>query len=103
MTALIGVRVLDISSGGAGSLAAGLIADLGADVLKAVRDDPRLADPPVEELSDWLVWNRGKSLARMDPAEAGDRHALNELAASADVVIADSSAELLAHGITWSP
>jgi len=73
-----GLRVLDLCTEPPGSLACMLLADLGADVLRAQADgDPRGADP------GFLCWNRNKRRVSPDRAQ--------ELALVADVLVAESA------------
>ncbi len=95
--ALDGVRVLDLSSGIAGSFAARLLGDLGADVVKVeaprAGDDVRRAEPlhpsaPEPEASllfQYLNWNkRGITL---DLSNEASHAALSRLVAASDIVI----------------
>jgi crotonobetainyl-CoA:carnitine CoA-transferase CaiB-like acyl-CoA transferase len=91
---LAGVRVLDV--GGAASDGVGrLLADLGADVLKieppgggpARRQLPQVAGVSIA----FVLSNANKRVAVLDPASAGDRGRLTELASQADIVV-DSGA-----------
>ncbi|HVV12679.1 CoA transferase [Amycolatopsis sp.] len=78
---LTGLRVLDLSCGLAGPVAAQLLAEAGADVIKV--------EPPEGELtrrrhpSAFRTWNRGKRSVVLDP----DAPALRSLLASADVLV----------------
>jgi hypothetical protein len=76
---LRGVRVLDTSATRPGRIAAMLLADLGADVLRV-----GAADPPGRQLTaESVCWDRGKRLREADQAEIGP------LAGQADVIIVD--------------
>jgi crotonobetainyl-CoA:carnitine CoA-transferase CaiB-like acyl-CoA transferase len=76
---LEGIRVLDTSTGMSGAVAATLLADYGADVLRiATAGDDRSATRP---------WNRGKRIARFDPGRTGHRDRIIALASGADVVM----------------
>lgn len=78
---LAGVRVLDLTRVIAGPVATRLLGALGADVL---RIDP----PGLPEIMDQFVdTGFGKRSAEADLAAPGNRHQLQELLASADVVI----------------
>ncbi|MCV7279066.1 CoA transferase [Mycolicibacterium flavescens] len=96
---LDGVRVLDL--GGAQSDGVGrLLADLGADVLKIEPpggSPDRRALPAVAGVSlAFAVANANKRCAVLDPADAGHRHTLYELAATADIVVDSGSSGLAA-------
>src|SRR5579859_7653899 len=81
--ALAGVRVLDLSSGIAGPLAAMFLADFGADVVKI--------EPPGGEsgrtLPGFAVWNRNKRSLVVDRTLASGRQRLADFLAGADVCI----------------
>jgi crotonobetainyl-CoA:carnitine CoA-transferase CaiB-like acyl-CoA transferase len=72
------LRVLDLSTTPAGRLAAMVLADFGADV---VRVDPEGAEAP------HVMLDRGKRSVAHDPRGDEGREALRELAAGADVLI----------------
>ncbi|SDF60755.1 CoA-transferase family III [Blastococcus fimeti] len=78
---LPGLRVLDLTRVIAGPVATRVLASHGADVLRV--DGPRLPDLP-EGLLDTGV---GKRHVVLDLADAGDRATVEELLASADVVV----------------
>jgi crotonobetainyl-CoA:carnitine CoA-transferase CaiB-like acyl-CoA transferase len=81
--ALDGVRVLEFGSGVAGSFAARLLGDFGADVVKVER--PGAGGRPVSALFEYLNWNkRGVCLDLADPGNADTVHALADWA---DIVI----------------
>ena len=84
MSLLGGLRVVDLSSGQAGGIAAMVLADFGADVIKVERPggDPARREPAAP------MWLRGKRSVVLDLGEAPARARLAELAAGADVVIA---------------
>jgi crotonobetainyl-CoA:carnitine CoA-transferase CaiB-like acyl-CoA transferase len=78
-----GLRVVELGEGMPGALAAMLLAEAGADVVKL--------EPPA---GDWArstpgfaFWNRGKRSAVVDLDDEGDRALVQALAARADVVI----------------
>ncbi|MDQ0925170.1 crotonobetainyl-CoA:carnitine CoA-transferase CaiB-like acyl-CoA transferase [Pseudarthrobacter sp. W1I19] len=78
---LAGMRILDLTRVIAGPVATRLLGALGADVL---RIDP----PSLPEIMDQFVdTGFGKRSAEADLAAPGNRHLLQELLASADVVI----------------
>ena len=75
-----GMRVLDLDSDAAGAYATMLLADLGADATRA--DAGRVGDAPA-----FRLWNRSKTVVRLDPAAARDRPDLLGLVRRADVVV----------------
>ena len=77
------VRVLDLSWGVAGPMAAMLLADQGAQVTKI---EPPGGDP-FRRLSGYRVWNRGKRSAVLDFEDPADRERLMALAERADVLL----------------
>lgn len=100
MSALKGLRVLDLSRVLAGPWAGQLLADLGASVVKVERpesgDDTRAWGPPymcddagevTTESAYYLCANRGKRSITVDLNSPGGQARLRELAASADVVL----------------
>jgi crotonobetainyl-CoA:carnitine CoA-transferase CaiB-like acyl-CoA transferase len=87
-----GLRVLDLSSNLAGPLAAMVLGDLGADVVKVERlargDDTRSLHPSWEgEGTVFLSVNRGKRSLELDLASDAGREALLRLAETADVLV----------------
>jgi crotonobetainyl-CoA:carnitine CoA-transferase CaiB-like acyl-CoA transferase len=85
LTAFDGLRVVDVSQGLAGPMAAMLLADFGAEVIKV--EPPggdRLRDTP-----GYLTWNRGKARVVLDLETADGRAALSDLIAGADVAVFD--------------
>ncbi|WP_407328555.1 CaiB/BaiF CoA transferase family protein [Congregibacter brevis] len=100
MSALHGLRVLDLSRVLAGPWASQTLADLGANVIKIERPDggddtrswgpPWLANPDgndSEESAYFLCTNRGKRSFRIDIQSAEGQNRLRELARGADVLI----------------
>jgi crotonobetainyl-CoA:carnitine CoA-transferase CaiB-like acyl-CoA transferase len=85
--ALAGVRVLDLTGSVAGAVAGMLLADLGADVLKAHPPGPG----PLAGQRGLPMWDRGKRAVTVDPSNSGDLLALDELIASADVLLVGTS------------
>ncbi|HEY2594330.1 MAG TPA: CoA transferase [Chloroflexota bacterium] len=77
--ALGGIRVLDVSRGIAGPLAAMLLADFGADVVKV---EPPEGDP-ARALPGFAVWNRNKRGIVLPPGSPR----LDEWLAGADVCV----------------
>ena len=87
-----GLKVIDLSSNLAGPLAAMILADLGADVVKVERpdrgDDTRDLHPDLDgEGTVFLSVNRNKRSAAIDIRSDAGREAVLALAARADVVI----------------
>jgi crotonobetainyl-CoA:carnitine CoA-transferase CaiB-like acyl-CoA transferase len=76
-----GVRVLELTWGIAGRTAGMLLADLGADVVRASDDRPDAERDP-----GGLCWDRGKVLTPLHGTGAGE---LRRLAAAADVLLTD--------------
>lgn len=99
---LNGVRVLDFGRYIAGPLAAGLLADLGADVIRVERtkggDDRFLM--PVSEQGDGAMHmqtNRGKRAITLNMGAPGAAPVIKRLVSQADVVIANLSPAALRH------
>ena len=88
--ALAGVRVLDLTGGLAGPVAGMLLADLGADVIKIQTTEATGATGPGGR-AGLLMWDRGKRVAVLDPANPADLRALDALAAGADIVLAGTA------------
>jgi crotonobetainyl-CoA:carnitine CoA-transferase CaiB-like acyl-CoA transferase len=85
-----GVRVLELTRGIAGRTAAMLLADLGADVIRASDDRPHTERDP-----GGLCWDRGKMLAPLHGTSISE---LRRLALAADVLLTDlRPAELAGH------
>ena len=100
LPALNGLRVLDLSRVLAGPLAAQILADLGADVVKIERpergDDSREWAPPamvpdaaspIDESVYFWTCNRGKRSVTVDLADPAGRERVWQLARDADVLI----------------
>ncbi|HEX4584363.1 MAG TPA: CaiB/BaiF CoA-transferase family protein [Burkholderiaceae bacterium] len=100
MGALSGVRVLDLSRVLAAPLAAQMLADLGAEVVKIERpgsgDEGRSYGPPFLQDRDgnstgtaafFLACNRGKKSVTVDLACAAGQDIVRRLAAQSDVLI----------------
>lgn len=79
------VRVLEATSGRGGRIAGMLLADLGADVVRAV--DPAAAAEPVTPAA--LSWDRGKRIAQLAP------HDILPTAAAADLLLVDAPPDVL--------
>ncbi|MGH8998436.1 MAG: CaiB/BaiF CoA transferase family protein [Acidimicrobiia bacterium] len=89
---LAGVRVVEIASNIAGPLAAMILGDLGADVVKvedpAAGDDTRSMPPLVDGTSTvFRAFNRSKRSVAVDLSGDAGRAAVLRLAGTADVVI----------------
>jgi crotonobetainyl-CoA:carnitine CoA-transferase CaiB-like acyl-CoA transferase len=90
---LAGLLVADFSRVLAGPLAAMLLGDLGADVIKVERpdggDDTRAWGPPWrDEVSTYyLALNRNKRSVALDLTDEGDRRLARTLATRADVLV----------------
>ena len=91
--ALAGVRVLDLTGSVAGAVAGMLLADLGADVLKV---HPPESGPRVSQRG-LVMWDRGKRAAAADPSSADDLLVLDQLIATADVLLVGTSVLLGSH------
>ncbi|WP_268825406.1 CaiB/BaiF CoA-transferase family protein [Arthrobacter sp. 18067] len=95
---LAGLRVLDLTIWMAGSVAAMLLADLGADVVKV--ESPR-GDPAREHVAptaggasipegtspSYTACNRNKRSITLDLKDEADRRVMNELVGAADVFV----------------
>ncbi|MFI9649809.1 CaiB/BaiF CoA transferase family protein [Streptomyces sp. NPDC052040] len=93
MTApLTGLRVLDLATLFAGPLAATLLGDFGAEVVKVehpTRPDPSRGHGPAKDGVGlwWKLLGRNKRTMTLDLSRPGGRTTLLRLAATADVVI----------------
>src|SRR3546814_7669201 len=107
LPALHGLRVLDLSRVLAGPYAAQILADLGADVIKAERpgtgDDTRQWAPPsmmgetpspLDESVYFWTCNRGKRSITADISAPQGRDRVARLAREADVVIENYKVEI---------
>src|SRR5437879_12599018 len=81
---LVDIRVVDLTSYIAGSYAAMMLADLGADVFKV----ESLAGDSFRELPGFVGWDRGKRSIALDLKAADGRQIVERLAAAAGVVMA---------------
>src|SRR5918999_1039626 len=103
MAPLDGVLVADFSRVLAGPLAAMLLGDLGADVVKVERpdggDDPRAWGPPWrgDEATYYLGLNRNKRSLALDLGDPGDVELARALAGRADVLIESFRPGLMAR------
>jgi crotonobetainyl-CoA:carnitine CoA-transferase CaiB-like acyl-CoA transferase len=82
---LDGIRVLELAQGMAAPVAAMLLAESGADVIKI---EPPGGDP-TRAKSGFAVWNRSKRSVVLDLTSEGGRAELGRLLESADVLIHD--------------
>ena len=80
-----GVRVIDMTSGTAGPMTAMMLADMGADVVRA--DRPGV--DPVAANGSSRVWNRGKRSVEVDLHDPEGRAFFSGLVTTADIVIQD--------------
>jgi len=80
---LEGVRVVDFTSGPAGGLTTTVLADFGAQVIKA---EPPAGDR-FRSLAANPFWLRGKQSATVDLEDSAGRDLARDLAATADVVV----------------
>jgi crotonobetainyl-CoA:carnitine CoA-transferase CaiB-like acyl-CoA transferase len=82
--ALHGIRVVELATGIAGPMAAMLLADFGADVVKleSPGGDPDRSRP------GFAMWGRGKTSVTLDPGEEQDRDRARALLDAADVCVA---------------
>ncbi|MFJ9816293.1 CaiB/BaiF CoA transferase family protein [Streptomyces sp. NPDC101151] len=92
MQALDGLRVLDLATLFAGPMAATLLGDFGAEVIKVEhpgRPDPSRGHGPAKQGAGlwWKVLGRNKRTITLDLSKPGGRALLLRLAATADVVI----------------
>ena len=99
---LSGLRVLDISTVIAGPMAATLLADFGAEVIKF--ELPGIGDglrgfPPFKDNKPlwWKVTNRGKYFATLDLRKPEGKDLFLEMVADADVVVENFRPGTLDH------
>ncbi|MCY3557484.1 MAG: CoA transferase [Chloroflexi bacterium] len=104
ITALEGLRVLDISEGLAAPYAAKLLGDLGADVIKleptegdsARRRGPFAGVEDIETSAPFLYANTSKRSVVIDPSNPDDLELQQRLLVEADVVISHETEPALA-------
>lgn len=80
---LAGIRVVELAEGLAGPLAARMLAESGADVIKV--ESP--AGDPAREGAGFATWNRGKRSVVADLSTDAGRAMVHDLLAEADVLI----------------
>lgn len=116
MSALSGLRVLDLSRVLAGPWAGQLLADLGADVVKIERpgsgDDTRAWGPPylqdtegrdTSEAAYFLCANRNKRSMAIDFTQPAGQETIRQLVAEADVLIENFKVGgLAAYGLDYA-
>ena len=116
MSALSGLRVLDLSRVLAGPWAGQMLADLGADVVKVERpgagDDPRAWGPPylrdgdgrdTSEAAYFLSANRNKRSITIDFTQPEGQQQVRELVQRADVLIENFKVGgLAAYGLDYA-
>jgi crotonobetainyl-CoA:carnitine CoA-transferase CaiB-like acyl-CoA transferase len=97
---LADVRVLDVTSRFSGDVAAMLLADFGADVLKV---EPPAGDPARSSAAHHM-WNRGKKSLVLDlKNDSNARLRLRELAGEADVVLTSwRPGRSARYGLDWT-
>lgn len=83
-SALQGVRVLDLGTVIAGAHAGGVLANLGADVIKI---EPLDGDPFRSDGGPFMAYNRGKRGLGLDLKQSGARELFYDLVRQADVVL----------------
>lgn len=108
MSALAGIRVLDLTHVMAGPTCTMFLADLGADVIKVERvpggDDSRKPSPYAigSEQAPFLIMNRNKRGIALDLKREEGKAALGRLIATADVLVENYRHDTLARlGFGW--
>jgi crotonobetainyl-CoA:carnitine CoA-transferase CaiB-like acyl-CoA transferase len=89
--ALCGVRVLDLTTGTAGPLAAMLLGDFGADVVKVEAPD----GDPGRARAGFAMANRNKRSLVLDPRTGDGRRRLDALLAGADICVTGTGSAAL--------
>lgn len=115
MSALSGVRVLDLSRVFSGPWAAQMLADFGADVIKVERpgrgDDVRQQGLRVKdaegretkETSSFIAMNRGKRSITVDMSQPAGQALIRELLAKCDILIENFKAgDLKRYGLDYA-
>lgn len=90
MSALAGLRALDLSTGVAGPVVGMILGDFGADVVKIDSPTP----DPASDRPGYAVWNRNKRSVLVDPERADDLQWLAAAVRGADVCILGDGARL---------
>ncbi|MCW2522144.1 MAG: CoA transferase [Frankiales bacterium] len=93
MTALNGIRVLDLSWGIAGPAGVLLLAEHGADVIKV---EPPGGDP-YRDYPGYRVWNRSRRSVALDLKSAEGLASFRQLLAGADVLVESFSPGVMAR------
>jgi crotonobetainyl-CoA:carnitine CoA-transferase CaiB-like acyl-CoA transferase len=83
------IRIVDMATGIGGSVAALLLAEAGADVVKI--EGPWADPPPIGAENGTKTWNRSKRRVQIDVRTVAGREALERLLAGADVLIHELS------------
>jgi crotonobetainyl-CoA:carnitine CoA-transferase CaiB-like acyl-CoA transferase len=91
MTAYTGTRVLDFSQGVAGPMAAMLLGDFGAEVIKV--EPP--GGGPLQDHSGYQAWNRNKQVLTLDLSTPAGLAEARRLIALADVAVFDDAPGVL--------
>jgi len=102
MTALAGIRVLDLTRFVAGPFCTAILADLGADVIKVEAprggDEGRFAYPPVDGVPVFfLALNRNKRGITLDLRHEAGRELLRRLLPHVDVLVENFAGGTLAR------
>src|SRR5262245_11326124 len=88
--ALAGVRVLDLATERAGSVATMLLADLGADVVRPETQPGTHRRPsPTDDVAA-VCWDRGKRRFVIDALDPSRDDAMARLVDAADVIVVDA-------------
>jgi crotonobetainyl-CoA:carnitine CoA-transferase CaiB-like acyl-CoA transferase len=93
MTALAGLKVVDLTHIMAGPTCTLMLADMGADVIKVEKvpggDDTRRSVPPTvgSESAAFMMMNRNKRGIALDLRSEGGKRVLHRLLAGADVLV----------------
>src|SRR4029453_14359480 len=85
VSALEGLRIVELGRGMAGAMAGMFLAENGATVVKV--EPP--GGPPYRDEPSFLVWDRGKESVVLDLKTDAGRAGLHELLAWADAAIED--------------
>ena len=101
MTALSGLKVIDLTHIMAGPTCTLMLADMGADVIKVEKvpggDDTRRSVPPTvgEESAAFLMMNRSKRGIALDLRQEAGKAVLRRLIAEADILVENYRRETL--------